>query len=466
MNFSAEVLGLKLAPLLDAGGPVSLAVALSGGADSAALLHAAAELARREPRLTLRALHVDHGLTHAAAPLAAAAAAQAAALGVPLRVLRVQVASGDGASIEAAARSARYGAFAAALREGESLLTAHHREDQAETLLLQLIRGAGLRGLAAMPAAAVLGRGRLLRPLLEMPQSALRAYAAHHGLASHEDPMNADPRYDRVYLRSRLWPTLLERWPEAAATIARSARHLAEAQALLDQRSAERLLALGAGPGLCIEGLLGLTRAERGELLRHWLARQGLRALSARRQAEIDRELLRAGGTSLPRMVWAGGELRSFAGFLYAFQALEPLALEGERLPRADAAPRALGALGRLEVAAVTGAGLRVATGASPFTMSHRAGGERLRLHEGAPRRALKDLLREARVPPWARERAILVRADALAAVVLPHATWIAAEYAAGPGEAGLSLHWRGAPAALMPAPARANPIEREPPFR
>ena len=158
-------------------------------------------------------------------------------------------------------------------------------------------------------------------------------------------------------------------------------------------------------------------------------------------------------------MAWTGGELRTFAGFLYAFAPLEPLALDGEALPRAGEAPLALGSLGslgRLEVGETHGAGLRRPPDGVPFTLRLRRGGERLRLHPGAPRRALKDLLREARLPPWARERAILIEGATLAAVVLPHATWIAAEYAAGPGEAGLGLKWRAAPPALMPAPSRA----------
>ena len=183
--------------------------------------------------------------------------------------------------------------------------------------------------------------------------------------------------------------------------------------------------------------------------------RQGLSAPPARRQARIEAELLRATGRGLPRMAWAGGELRTFAGFLYAFAPLERVELEGLALPGPEEPPLALGALGRLEVAFTTGAGLRWPPGSSPYRLRSRRGGERLRLHPEAPRRPLKDLLREARLPPWARERAILVEGESLAAVVLPHATWIAAEHAAGPGEAGVALQWRGAPVALMPAPAR-----------
>ncbi len=455
MIFSPELLAERLAPLIAADGPVALVLALSGGADSAALGDAAAAIARTERRLSVRALHVDHGLGAGAAPLSAAASALAEAIRVPLRILKVTVDSSLPGGLEAAAREARYAALAGALNPGECVLTAHHLEDQAETLLLQLLRGAGLRGLAAMPAAAPLGQGELLRPLLGVPRAALRAYALARSLAHHEDPMNADPRFDRAYLRQELWPRLTHRWPMAAVTVARSASHIAEAQALLDERSQELIAALEAGPALSVAALLALPPGRRGELLRGWLARQGLPAPPARRQARIEAELLRAKGAGLPRIAWAGGELRTFAGFLYAFAPLAGTGVAGLALPGPGAAPLSLGGLGRLEVSAATGEGLKQPSDGVPYTLRARTGGERLRLNAGAPRRPLKDLLREARLPPWARERAILVEGASLAAVVLPHATWIAAEYAAGPAEAGLGLAWRNAPAALMPAPRR-----------
>jgi tRNA(Ile)-lysidine synthetase-like protein len=138
---------------------------------------------------------------------------------------------------------------------------------------------------------------------------------------------------------------------------------------------------------------------------------------------------------------------------LYAFAPLPDAAVAGEALPPAGSALplAARGALGTLEVTATVGEGL--ALGREPWRLAARAGGERLALARGAPRRALKDLLREARLPPWARERALLVGAGTLGAVVLPHATWVAAEHAAGPAQPGLRLAWRGAPAVLMPAP-------------
>jgi tRNA(Ile)-lysidine synthase len=450
MDFSPALLAGHLAPLLPRPRP-RLAIALSGGADSAALLHALAELRGADPELVLRALHVNHGLTPAAAELERAASAGARLAGVELAVLAITVDDAADEGLEAAARRARYAALGAALAPGECLLTAHHLEDQAETLLLQLLRGTGIRGLGAMPAASVLGHGRLLRPLLGVPRAALRAYAAGARLYWVEDPMNADPRFERAFLRARLWPAISERWPQAASALARTAAHAAAAQQLLDGGSALALAALRRGPALAIEGLLALSPATRAESLRYWLRERGVAPPSTQRLALIERELLRARGTGQPCMRWRGVELRTFAGFLYAFAPLARAELAGRPLPGAGGAIE-LGALGRVELAAGGAGGLRLA-GTEHLRLAHRDGGERIRLAPGARRRALKDLLREAHLPPWARERAVLVVGDALAAVVLPHATWIAAEYTAGAGQAALALAWRDAPEVLMPAP-------------
>lgn len=291
-EFGPDVLARELAPWL-AHGATTVVVALSGGADSAALLAAAAALAAREPRLRLRALHVNHGL-EGAQPLAAAARAAAAALEVPLTVLSIQLDVATGESLEAAARDARHAAFASALAPGELLLTAHHREDQAETLLLQLLRGAGPRGLAAMPLDAPLGAGRLLRPLLDVPRAALRRYLATTALVWHDDPMNADPAFDRNYLRGVVWPLLAARWPAAATTLSRSAAHLAAAQQLLDASSATLYEGMCQGAALLIEPLRRLPAAQRRELLRYWLHTRGLPLPSTRRLLGFQREIGRA----------------------------------------------------------------------------------------------------------------------------------------------------------------------------
>jgi tRNA(Ile)-lysidine synthetase-like protein len=164
--------------------------------------------------LPLRAVHIDHGLQQEAAAFREACVRSCEGLGVPLSIITVQVSAPAGVSIEAAARDARYAGLGAQLRAGECLMTAHHGEDQAETLLLQALRGAGLKGLASMPVCRAFAAGWHLRPLLGLRRADLRRFAAASGITAALDPMNSDPRYDRVYLRRSLWPLIEARWPD------------------------------------------------------------------------------------------------------------------------------------------------------------------------------------------------------------------------------------------------------------
>lgn len=481
MNFGPEPLVARLAALAADAGPLHLTVALSGGADSAALLHALARVARgehafergpqAEPALRVQALdaiHVDHGLQAAAGELRAAARRVAAACGVPLRVLDVRV-DARGESVEAAARDARYAALSNALAPGAWLLTAHHLEDQAETLLLQLLRGAGLPGLAAMPASAPLGPGRVVRPLLDVPRAALVAYARGAGLEWHEDPMNVEPRYDRAYLRSEVWPRLVARWPAAAATIARTAAHAAAAQRLLDAAAEAELARVERGRALHVPALLALDDDLRAVVLRHWLAaRHGVRPPAARRLALVERELLRSRGTNGPRMAWDGVELRRFGDELHLVRPLPELPAHAALWP---GQPLALGGLGTLDLErgadAADGACLAVGRVTVPLSVRARSGGERLQRVGSEMRRPLKDLLREARVPPWLRDRVpVIWDAQRVVAVVLPDRTWIDADAAAAPGEAAYRLAWRDAPSMPYAGGDGARFVEPEARFR
>ncbi len=249
-------------------------VAFSGGLDSTVLLHLLASLPNIPP---LRAVHVHHGLQAAADAWPSHCQVVCDSLGVPLQVLRVQVQ--PGASLERAARDARYQAFSAVVGAGEVILTGQHRDDQAETLLFRLLRGAGVRGLAAMPVHRPLAAGLLVRPLLGTSRVELEAYAGEHQLQWIEDPSNADPRFSRNYLRHRVLPALTERWPQALSSLARSAEHLSEAQGLLDELA---LLDLQAAdqpspfpwlplPSLALAPLRELSDARQRNALRHWL---------------------------------------------------------------------------------------------------------------------------------------------------------------------------------------------------
>jgi len=252
--------------------PVSgYCVALSGGLDSTVLLAAlvAARAARSLP--PLRAIHVDHGLHSDSAHWAGCCAAQAAALGVPLEQVKVDARAGRGESPEAAARAARYAAFAERMVPGELLLTAHHADDQLESILLQWLRGGGVRAVAGMPAIARFARGWHARPLLGFTRDELQDWADSEYLQWLADPSNLDPRFDRNYLRLEVLPAIRRRWPAAARTVGRVAGHAAE-MLRMEAEIARADHALAAdGRTLSLERLGLLPEARQRWVLRAWL---------------------------------------------------------------------------------------------------------------------------------------------------------------------------------------------------
>lgn len=264
-----------------------LAVAYSGGADSSALLHACAA---RWPG-QVHAVHVHHGLQAAADAFEAHCRATCATLGVPLSVAHVQARHARGQSPEDAARRARYAAIAAvAARDWGAggpcdVALAQHADDQVETVVLALSRGAGLPGLAAMPARWERGGLCYHRPLLQVPGPALRDWLTRRGLGWTEDPSNRDPAYLRNRIRAELLPVLLALFPASRSTFARSAAHAAEAGQLLRELAAQDLLATGSPPA--IAALRALPRARQANLLRHWLDTAHATAASSAQMAEL-----------------------------------------------------------------------------------------------------------------------------------------------------------------------------------
>jgi len=276
----------ELAPV--GAGRVRCAVAWSGGLDSTVLMHLMVLLRKQHPRrLVLRALHVDHHLQSAAGGFHAHCRNLARRWRVPLSILDVQVRSGPGVSLEEAAREARYAAWRGGLVPGEVLLAAQHADDQVETLLLALMRGAGPAGLAAMPRSAVLGRGLLLRPLLDLPRSALLNHAVQHGLTWVDDPSNQQLRFDRNYLRAEVVPRLRQRWPAVAQTVSRSARHCATAVAALAAATAADLDHAADGAGLDMTVLRRWPPDRQLAVLRAWFSRAALRSPETRHLDQI-----------------------------------------------------------------------------------------------------------------------------------------------------------------------------------
>jgi len=411
-SFNARWLALRLRALIGPLRGARLCVAFSGGADSMALLAALSQL-RRRSNFRLRALHVDHGLQ----PQSAAWARQARQVGrrlqVPVRVLAVEVPRGG--SLEAAAREARYAALGAALRPGEWLLTAQHLDDQLETVLLQLLRGAGLPGLAAMGERTPLAAGSLLRPLLPVARRQLLAWLQRRGLAWTEDPSNADERFDRNYLRRRITPALQARWPAAAQTARRSAAHLAEAQALLDQQADAQLALAADGAALRVPVLRRMAPPLRRQVLRRWLRTRGLPAPDQSRLQEMASALLAARADAMPRVSWPGAEVRRHGASLHAMAPLPPLPVAVD-WPVKRGATLTLPGIGRLRLQPDPHGNLCLAGWPARLQVRFRGGGERLRTTAG--RQPLKDVLQRAGVLPWQRARLPLLYAgDRLIAV-------------------------------------------------
>lgn len=403
-------------------------IAFSGGLDSTVLLHL---LANAKPLVPLSAVHIHHGLQAAADAWPSHCQSVCDYLGVPLRVMRVQVRSG--ASLERGARDARYQAFAQVIGAGEVMLTAQHREDQAETLLFRLLRGAGVRGLAAMPVHRPLAGGHLVRPLLGVSRAELEAYAVEHQLQWIADPSNADNRFSRNYLRHRVFPILTERWPQAVPGLARSAEHLSEAQGLLDElarmdlQAAEQPSAfpwLGL-PSLALAPLRELSDARQRNALRHWLnpltrlpdsdhwvGWQSLR--DAKHDAQplwslADGQLHRCG----ERIWWLPSSWSEFSDVPVSWSdAQRPLRLPGN---------------GELRFCGKAPAG--------PLEVRYRQGGEIVDV-PGRGRRDLKRLLNESGLPGFVRGRLpLLYRGEFLVGVPNLAGLWV-------PPSQDWQLHW------------------------
>jgi tRNA(Ile)-lysidine synthase len=406
--------------------------------DSTVLLHALAAI-RAELPVSPTAVHVDHGLQAEAMAWGDHCEAECARLGIALTRLAVDARPRRGESPEAAAREARYTAIAGVLQEGEWLLTAHHRDDQGETLLLQLLRGSGPRGLAAMPTRLPLGRGGLLRPLLSFNRAELADWATSQRLAWVEDPSNCEIAADRNFLRQRVLPLLQARWPALERTLSRAAAHQQDASELLDALAATDLDQAGSGDGqLRADALLVLSPARCRNLLRFWLRTQRLRPPSAVVLQRVLDEMLAAAADRNPLVHWHGGEIRRYRGLLYAMQ---PRAAQPPQ-PDCDwdlQQPLAF-AGGWLCASLEMGRGLRADACAGGVTIGSRVGGERCRPAGQGHSRSLKALLQQAGVPPWQRQRVALVRVDGelLQAVGL----CVAAGWEAGAGECGVLIEW------------------------
>lgn len=438
LDFTPAALAAVLAEDLALSVTTPLVIAYSGGLDSHVLLHALAR-ARRDAGWSVRAIHINHHLHADADRWAEHCVRTCAALDVPLTIESVVVDGIRDYGLEDAARRARYAAFARHLRAGEVLLTAHHRDDQAETVLLQLLRGTGVRGIAAMPALASFAGGRLGRPLLRWGRAALAAYATAERLHYIDDSSNDDRRIARNYLRADVMPRLTARWPEAAEQLTRSARHSREAVELLDEIAAADLGVCATPAGeLRIATLASLSPARRSNLVRYWLRVRDVRVPTEAVLRQILGQCEQMPRTRHACIRWPEGEVRRYRDVL-------TVTARGTVSPDwtatwDPASPLLIPGTGkRLRAQVATGTGLAQTWARDvPWHVQWRRGGERCLLPGRSHHHKLKKLLQEAGVPPWERERLPLIYVDGKLAAIADR--WVCQPFAARAGEPGLTL--------------------------
>jgi tRNA(Ile)-lysidine synthase len=416
----------------------TLLLGFSGGLDSCVLF----DLLRHVQAAVdfhLQALHINHGISPNAAEWERFCAERCAGAGVPFQATRVNVPRDGGQGLEAAARAVRYAVLMT--QPVDAVVLAHHQDDQAETLLLQLLRGAGTKGLAAMPAMSeyVAGHPILLRPLLDVSRDTLEEYARARNLRWIEDESNLDLAYDRNFLRHHILPELEKRFPATRVTLARSAAHLGESANLLDEMAREDAAHLVREGRLDLAGLRTYSMPRAKNLLRYWLAGHMSSMPNTRRLGEIYQQLMNARPDAQVCVRLSDGHVRRYRGEAW-FEQQENDGTILEITWRGEEVLDIPG--GHLTFSRQTGQGLslaRLATGR--IMVRSRNGAERFRPDCRRPTRTLKYLFQEAGLPPWQRQNLPLLFLEEIL-VVVP-GIGVACDFQASRDEMGLVIAWR-----------------------
>jgi tRNA(Ile)-lysidine synthase len=408
-----------------------LIVAFSGGLDSTLLLHA---LHRQARGLKLTAIHFDHGLHPESADWSAHCMAVAESLGVDFVTRQLDVQRAPGESLEAVAREARYAALTEVIGAGDIVFTAHHADDQLETVLMRLLRGTGVRGLTAIHTLSELGDGLLARPLLDFTRAEIEAEASRLGLKWLDDPSNVDMRFDRNFLRARILPILRERWPGAGLTASRLARQMAEAETVLGEVAAVDLALADDFEQIAIERLSALSEARLNNALRYAIRARRLPVPNAVQLAEL-RRALGARKDAEVIVSWPGGQARIYRRQLYLLPPGEGAAAKRGRIDTHSAFK--LGD-GELRLVPSDDYGIPDRWARDGLDVAFRVGGERFRPRGSRHHRQLKQWFQEAGIVPWMRGAVpLLYHDDELVAVA---DICLAADL---PQEAGDGPFWR-----------------------
>ncbi len=378
-------------------------LAFSGGVDSSVLLDA---LCHMPAKNSCRVIHVNHGLQSEADQWVEHCKARCQHYGVNFESFKVDARAKPGESPEAAARQARYQLFARILEPNECLLTGQHQDDQAETVLLQLLRGSGPAGLSAMPELTQFAAGWMGRPWLNNSRSELLHYASTRQVQWIEDQSNQELDFDRNYLRAVVMPVLLKRWPAAAKTLARSAGLQAQVQTLQEEVAAEDLLRMQCqrqSGALSVTALQSLSNVRVRNVLRHWIAQHQLATPTAAQLEQI-LEILSSLSEASPWVCWPGGCVGRYRGSLYTYPEFD-IPTDSSWLWQLEE-PLNIPEIGlTLDLDDLKLAGIDCDRFSETLSIRFRTGGERIRLPGRKHRHKLKKLLQESEVPPWLRER-------------------------------------------------------------
>lgn len=445
MNIDSKPLAFDsqhLAQLLQAYLPTKRwLVGFSGGLDSTVLL---AALLATKPKQPVVAVHVNHGLSKKADDWQRHCEALCREWQVECRVEKVLVQS-SGKGLEDAARDVRYAAFESQVEIGDALLLGHHRDDQAETLLFRLMRGAGPKGLGSIVTQRAFGRARLIRPLLNFSKNQLESYAKQAGLKWITDESNTDEAFDRNFLRQQVLPLLARRWPNFTqrwrftAEACQQADQLSQDLGKIDLESCgEKAESYGwSVDWLCLRRL---PTYRRNNLLRTWAVHRGFPVMEQKHLQEVDKQFFAASKPTVQAAVlWANAALRFYAGRLYLMQTLTPVRRETQEAGTSDWSldrELVLADGSRLAAHPAVG-GLRVPSGEVEVTW--RRGGERCQPVERAHSQTLKKLLQEYKLEPWLRDRIPLIYVDGQLAAVGD--LWVCKGFSAG-DEPGFQLRW------------------------
>ncbi len=437
--FSADYLPAFLRALPGSG---PYFVAYSGGLDSHVLLHALCSV-KSQLGADVHALHVNHGISTEADRWASHCENTCATLKIEYTLLKFDEVCPDGESMEAWARKLRYQLMDNEISAEGVLLTAHHQDDQAETLLLQMIRGSGVKGLASMPMIKKSGDLWHARPLLNTRSQQLLDYARGHGLQWIEDESNSNIAYDRNFLRRKILPVLQQRWPAVNRTLARAASHQADSLLLLDDLAEIDLqLCLEKHSGRLNTGQLSvLALARQANVVRYWLRHQHLPVPDTSRMQQVLDELLHAREDASPVVTWTGCEIRRYQSQLYASK---PLPGHNASI-QIDWTLDSPCQLGDSQLSAKLGKSPGIKASVCPnhhLQVRYRQGGERIKLGEKRCSRELKKLFQEEGIPPWLRNRIPLLYADDVLVAVAD--LWIDVVACSGSNESAWQIHWTG----------------------